>query len=143
MILLLDTHVLLWAVGPAQRLPIDARDALADPENTVLFSAVSIWEVAIKTAIGRADFNNDPARIAQAARDQGFTELPVTARHAAQVLHLPALHADPFDRLLLAQALVEPAWLFTADRQLIRYGGPIRPISGVSPVSPVSPRKKS
>ncbi len=96
--------------------------------------------MAIKSASGRADFNNDPARIAQAARDQNFTELPITARHVAQVMHLPALHADPFDRLLLAQALVEPAWLFTADLELIRYGGPIRP---VSPNAPSAPGRKS
>ncbi|MEO5733086.1 MAG: type II toxin-antitoxin system VapC family toxin [Rubrivivax sp.] len=126
MIVLLDTHVLLWAVGPARRLPQDIRQTLSDPANTVLFSAVSIWEIAIKTALGRPDFRNDPARVAKAAADQGFVELPVHSRHAAHVLNLPPLHHDPFDRLLLAQALVEPAWFITADRQLERYGGPIR-----------------
>ena len=126
--LLLDTSILLWAVGPADRLPEETQRQLLDPANTVFFSAASIWEVAIKAALGRADFVNDAAQIATAARDQGFTELPVSAAHAAQVQALPAIHHDPFDRLLLAQALAEPAWLITSDRLLQRYGGPVRHI---------------
>ena len=126
--LLLDTSILLWAIGPAERLPDSTRRDLIDPTNTVFFSAASIWEVAIKAAVGRPDFVNDAARVAQTAVEQGFTELPVSAAHAAHVQALPAIHHDPFDRLLLAHALVEPAWLITADHLLQRHGGPVRHI---------------
>lgn len=127
--LLLDTHVLLWALGAPHRLPAALATALCDPENEVLFSAVNIWEIAIKAGQGRPAFVNDAALVAQEARAAGFVDLPVTTQHAAAVQSLPALHGDPFDRLLVAQALCEPLHLVTADRQIARYAVPVRHFS--------------
>ena len=93
--LLLDTHVLLWAVGAPHRLPTAVYNDLTNPENDVLFSAVSIWEVAIKASLGRADFIIDAALIAQEACSAGFAELPVTAQHAAAVQALPLRMFNP------------------------------------------------
>jgi PIN domain nuclease of toxin-antitoxin system len=127
--ILLDTHVLLWVLGAPGRLPLPVRQEIEDPDNEVLFSAASIWEIAIKASQGRADFANDPALIAGEARAVGFEELPVQARHTFALQDMPWHHRDPFDRLLLAQALSEPAWLYTADRQLTRCDGPVRYIN--------------
>ena len=118
---MLDTHVLLWALGAPQRLPAALITDLRDPANQVLFSTVNIWEIAIKAGQKRPTFANDAERIAQEACDAGFVDLPVTAQHAAAVQKLPPLHGDPFDRLLIAQALCEPAHLVTADGQMARY----------------------
>ena len=119
--ILLDTHVLLWAVGEPDRLDGTTRSLLEDPAVEVLFSAASIWEVAIKVGLGRADFAVRPEAVAQAARATGFLELPVTAAAAARVADLPPHHRDPFDRLLVAQAVLEPARLYTADPMLALY----------------------
>ena len=127
--LLLDTHVLLWALGANDRLPDDVLNEIRSPDNEVLYSAVSIWEIAIKSSQDRKDFEGHPKVIDDEARDIGLVELPMRAAHAIAVHGLPAIHRDPFDRMLLAQALVEPAWLFTADRQLARYAGPVRLIN--------------
>ena len=124
--LLLDTHVLLWSVAASRRLPPDARDLLVDPRNTILYSAASVWEIAIKRALGRKDFRVDVAQLLQAAGDTGFIELPVTSAHAARVATLPDLHRDPFDRLLIAQILTESAVLITNDAQLGPYSGQVR-----------------
>jgi PIN domain nuclease of toxin-antitoxin system len=119
--LLLDTHVLLWALGEPARLSAETQTLLEDPTNEVMFSAANIWEIAIKAQLGRADFVVRPEEIAQAARNTGFTELPVRADAAAQVVDLPLHHRDPFDRLLVAQAMVEPMRLYTADPLLPPY----------------------
>ena len=119
--LLLDTHVLLWALAAPTRLDADIRALLEDPQNDVLFSAASIWEIAIKIRLGRADVTVRPDVVAESARLTGFTELPVCAAAAARVADLPLYHRDPFDRLLVAQALTEPAWLYTADPLLPPY----------------------
>lgn len=119
--LLLDTHVLLWALIEPTRLDRSTRAALEDPENEVLFSAASIWEIAIKSALGRADFQVPPGEIVEAALTSGFVELPVRSAAALKVAALPHLHRDPFDRLLIAQAMTEPAAFYTADEQLERY----------------------
>ncbi len=119
--LLVDTHVLLWAAAEPGRLPARVRDRLASPENEVLFSAASVWELAIKQQIGRLALTVTPGQIAEAAVLMGFEELPVTAAHAAGVCRLPLHHRDPFDRVLVAQAIHEPARLLTADRALARY----------------------
>ena len=92
----------------------------------VLFSAASIWEIAIKSGLGRSDFAFDAEEIAQAALDTGFTEIAVRAKAAALVARLPLLHRDPFDRVLVAQAIVEPATLYTADQQLVPYSDLVR-----------------
>ncbi len=119
--LLLDTHVLLWALIEPARLPADARAALEAPENGVFFSAASIWEIAIKRALGRPDFAFEPETIRTAALGIGFAELPIDGMHAARVRHLPPLHRDPFDRLLIAQAQVEPMTLLTNDPLIAGY----------------------
>lgn len=119
--LLLDTDILLWALIEPSKLSAEVRARLEDPENEVLFSAASVWEMVIKAGLGRADFKVPPAAIVAAARSTGFVELPVHATAALQVAQLPALHRDPFDRLLVAQAMTEPAVLYTADRQLGAY----------------------
>jgi PIN domain nuclease of toxin-antitoxin system len=124
--LLLDTHFLLWSVASSRKLPSDARALLIDPRNTILFSAASIWEVAIKSTLGRPDFRVDVARLLEAAADTGFIELPVTSAHAARVTTLPDLHKDPFDRLLIAQALAESALLLTNDAPLGQYSKQVR-----------------
>ena len=123
---LLDTHVLLWALAEPRRLDGETRSTIESGETEVLFSAASIWEIAIKAGLGRGDFAFDPAEIARAALDTGFTELPVRAKAAAFVAQLPLLHRDPFDRVLVAQAIVEPATLFTADAQLVPYSELVR-----------------
>lgn len=126
MTLLLDTHVLLWALMSPTRLSPSLKLALMDPANQVLFSAASIWEIAIKCALQRLDFDFEPETVAQAALETEFDPLPIRHEHAARVRHLPALHADPFDRMLLAQAQCEGAQLVTADRALMAYPAPLR-----------------
>lgn len=119
--ILLDTHLLIWAVADPDRLDKKTADDLEDAANDVLFSAASIWEIAIKYRLSRPDFAHEPDEIAKAARQTGFIELPVHAAAAAKVATLPPLHRDPFDRLLIAQALAEPALLYTADAPLTAY----------------------
>jgi PIN domain nuclease of toxin-antitoxin system len=118
---LLDTHILLWAVGEPAKLPPQARQAILDPTNEILFSAASIWEIAIKSQLRRRDFVADAAEVAGAAVDSGFDELPVRAQHAALTARLPVHHRDPFDRLLIAQAIHEPLHLLTGDATLGKY----------------------
>lgn len=126
--ILLDTHVLIWAVAINDRLDAKTADDLEDTANEILFSAASIWEIAIKYRLSRPDFAHEPNQIADAARQIGFVELPVYAAAAAAVAILPARHRDPFDRLLVSQALTEPALLYTADAQLATYSDLVRPI---------------
>ncbi len=123
---LLDTHVLLWALAEPRRLDGETRAMIECTDTEILFSAASIWEIAIKSGLGRRDFAFDPAEIARAALDTGFTELAVRSNAAALVGRLPLLHRDPFDRVLVAQAIVEPAALYTADRQLLPYSDLVR-----------------
>lgn len=124
--ILLDTHLLLWSVASSRRLSREARSLILDTANEVFYSAASVWEVAIKSALRRRDFNADPAALVQALAQGGFSELPVTAEHAARVWGLPAIHRDPFDRLLVAQSLAEPMTLLTNDSALRRYGPLVR-----------------
>ena len=126
--LLLDTHVLLWAAGTPRRLPRAARALLEDEANELVFSAASLWEVAIKQQLGREDFRADVRLLRRGLLDNGYTELPVTSAHAVALDLLPPLHKDPFDRILIAQALVEGIMLLTADANLARYPGPIQAI---------------
>jgi PIN domain nuclease of toxin-antitoxin system len=119
--ILLDTHILIWAITTPERLEPEARAAILDTGNEVLFSAASIWEIAIKAALRRTDFVARPEIVAQEALDIGFAELPVRSTAAARVADLPLLHRDPFDRILIAQAITEPATLFTADDLLVPY----------------------
>ena len=123
---LLDTHILLWALAEPRRLDRETRATIESSDTEVLFSAASIWEIAIKSGLGRSDFAFDAEEIAQAALDTGFTEVAVRAKAAALVARLPLLHRDPFDRVLVAQAIVEPATLYTADQQLVPYSDLVR-----------------
>lgn len=116
--LLLDTHLFVWFLADAPELTKKARRAIDDADE-VAVSAASIWELAIKSALGKIRIDVGSARDGIAA--SGFVELPVRAAHAAAVATLPAHHRDPFDRLLIAQAMSEPLGLLTADRTLARY----------------------
>jgi PIN domain nuclease of toxin-antitoxin system len=123
--LLLDTHLVLWAALEPEKLAPKVQAALADDENLPMFSAASIWEVAIKAALGRKDFHVDPGRLRRGLHDNGWEEIPVSGYHAAATTMLPRLHKDPFDRLLIAQATVEEVVLWTADEIVARYPGSI------------------
>jgi Uncharacterized protein conserved in bacteria len=126
--LLLDTQLLLWAAGHPERLSASARRQLNDPKNELFFSAVSIWEITIKNGLGRDDFRVEPRVFRRGLLDNGYIEIPITSEHAVNVESLPPLHKDPFNRLLLSQALVEGITLLTADAQLARYRGPTRKV---------------
>ncbi|MBA3559095.1 MAG: type II toxin-antitoxin system VapC family toxin, partial [Gemmatimonadaceae bacterium] len=110
------------------RLSAAAKKLLNNPRNELLFSAASLWEVAIKSTLGRDDFRVEPRLLRRGLIDNGYSELPVTSQHAVSIDTLPPLHKDPFDRLLLAQALTEGITLLTSDAQLARYSGPVRKV---------------
>lgn len=120
---LLDTHILLWAA--AGELPASAAEYLEDESNTLCFSAASIWEVVIKNSLGRSDFSVDPSLLYHGLLGAGYVEIPVTTEHALVVERLAPIHKDPFDRILLAQAISEHCTLLTADGNIAKYQGPI------------------
>jgi PIN domain nuclease of toxin-antitoxin system len=120
--LLLDTHAFLWWIGGDHRLPQGARAAISSPGSEVFFSAASGWELAIKTRLGRLRVEGTlDAFLSTELQANAFGVLPITLPHAVRVASLPALHSDPFDRMLVAQALVEGLHLVTGDRQIARY----------------------
>jgi PIN domain nuclease of toxin-antitoxin system len=123
--LLLDTHVFIWVVTDSDKLKEDARGIIRGADQ-VHVSAASIWEIAIKARLGKIDGN--PSELAQAITQSGFAELPVRSAHAAKVTDLPLHHNDPFDRLLIAQAMVEPLMFLTADSLLGRYSDLVRAV---------------
>jgi PIN domain nuclease of toxin-antitoxin system len=125
---LLDTHLLLWAASEPERLPGGAREIIDNPTSDLVFSAASIWEVAIKLSLGREDFRADPTLLRRGLLENRYSELPVTGRHAAHVANLPLLHRDPFDRLLIAQAQTEGLIFVTVDAVVARYAGSIRKV---------------
>lgn len=120
--ILLDTQIVLWALGGHRRLPREARRLI--DRSDVFVSAASIWEMAIKSSIGKLDA--DPAAVNDALAPSGFEPLAVSGAHAAHVARLPAHHRDPFDRLLLAQSVLEALVLVTTDTKLAPYGGLVR-----------------
>lgn len=124
--LLLDTHLLLWVAGQPDKLSNGARALLSDQQNVLLFSAVSIWEIAIKQGLRREDFRADPRILRRGLLDRGYDEMPITSEHAVTVGVLPPVHKDPFDRLLIAQALVEGVTLLTTDPLVAQYPGSVR-----------------
>lgn len=126
--LLLDTHVLLWVLTDDPRLTSEIRSLILSDDTDLFFSAASIWEISIKSALKRADFPYDPSIVRKALLDNGYAELPITGEHSVFVGSLPALHADPFDRMLIAQAHVEGMLLLTHDSKIEGYPGPIRRI---------------
>jgi PIN domain nuclease of toxin-antitoxin system len=126
--LLLDTHLLLWAAGQPDHLPASARELISLPQNELVFSAVSIWEVAIKSRLGRPDFQLSARLLRRSLLDHGYTDLPITSAHAAATESLPSIHKDPFDRILVAQATVEGIILLTSDPLVAQYAGPVRQV---------------
>ncbi len=123
---LLDTHLLLWAAGAPEKLPRSVHALIEDSHNELYFSAASLWEIAIKRGLGRADFVVDARVLRRELLDNGYLELPITSEHAVYIDTLPPLHKDPFDRILLAQATVEGITLLTLDALVAQYPGPVR-----------------
>jgi PIN domain nuclease of toxin-antitoxin system len=123
---LLDTHVLLWAAGQPDRLPAKVRRLLGDPLNELVFSAASLWEIAIKKGLGRDDFEVDARLLRRGLLDNGYSELAISSAHAVAVDGLPPIHKDPFDRLLVAQSMVEGITLLTTDPILAKYPAPVQ-----------------
>jgi PIN domain nuclease of toxin-antitoxin system len=127
--LLVDTHLLLWAAASSRRLPTEARRLMEDPKNEVLYSAASLWEIAIKAALRKPEFKADVELLRPALVEMGFFELEISGVHALKVASLPPLHKDPFDRMLVAQSLSEPLVLLTNDALLAGYGEVVRVVS--------------
>jgi len=126
--LLLDTHLLLWTAEGSRRLSKIARTLISDPENELLFSAASLWEIAIKRSLGRDDFQVDLRLLRRGLLDNGYVELPITSEHTLATDSLPPIHKDPFDRILIAQATVEGVTLLTVDSVVAQYPGPVRKV---------------
>lgn len=124
--LLLDTHLLLWSAMAVGRLSRAARKLIEDESVKVFFSPASVWEVSVKVARGRGDFDVEPKRFRRGLIDAGWIEIPITSEHAVAIRDLPPLHADPFDRMLLAQAHVEGMTLLTSDAVVAKYPGDVR-----------------
>lgn len=123
--ILLDTHLLLWAAAQPERLPDRVRHSLEDPTVEPVFSSASLWEIVIKRGLGRGDFQVDPRVLRRGLLDNGYFELAITSEHALAVDRLPPIHKDPFDRILVAQSLIEGITLLTADPLVAQYPGPI------------------
>ncbi len=123
---LLDTHVILWAAARPERIPPATRQVLTEPTTRLYFSAASVWEISIKLRLNRADFRVDLRKLVAELIRQGYEEIPIRSHHALPVEHLPLLHGDPFDRLLIAQAIVENLTLLTGDATVASYPGPIQ-----------------
>jgi PIN domain nuclease of toxin-antitoxin system len=119
--LLLDTHVALWAITDSSKLPKKAREMIQSPKSSVWISAATVWEIAIKHSLGRGDMPVSSQDALRYFRDSGYRVLPIDPEHAAAIEDLPAHHADPFDRILVAQALTEPMRLITHDPMVARY----------------------
>ncbi len=124
--LLLDTHLVIWATTQSSRLSPSARSLMGDPANELLFSPVNLWEVAIKRALGRRDFQFDSRILRRAMLQNDYQELPFTSDHAVAIDQLPDIHKDPFDRLLIAQSMVEGILLLTSDPNVAKYPAPVK-----------------
>ncbi|WP_245749322.1 type II toxin-antitoxin system VapC family toxin [Jannaschia pohangensis] len=122
----MDTHLLLWAATGSDRLTPFVRDYLGDVASEPVFSVASLWEVVIKSGLGRADFTVSALALREGLLTGGYGELSITAPHTLAVGALPPVHGDPFDRMLIAQASVEGCPLLTADSRLAEYGAPVR-----------------
>ncbi|MBV9512188.1 MAG: type II toxin-antitoxin system VapC family toxin [Caulobacteraceae bacterium] len=126
----MDTQLLLWASTGSDRLPPKAVERIEDEDVELLFSAASIWEVAIRSALGKRDFEFDASVLRRGLLDNGYVELPITGLHGAHVASLPRVHRDPFDRILVAQATLEGVTLLTVDPIIAKYAGPIALLAG-------------
>ena len=123
--LLLDTHVALWAIADSPKLPLKARELIASPRTNVWISTASIWEIAIKYSLGRGDMPISGQTALRYFSESGYRQLPIEAEHAVAIEDLPAHHSDPFDRILVAQALIEPMRLMTHDAMVALYSDTI------------------
>jgi PIN domain nuclease of toxin-antitoxin system len=123
---LLDTHLLLWTAGDPKRLSAKARKLINEPTSELFFSAASLWEIAIKSGLGRDDFKVDARLLRRGLLDNGYSELPIGSEHAVAIDSLPPIHKDPFDRMLVAQAMVEGITLLTSDAVVTQYPGAVR-----------------
>jgi PIN domain nuclease of toxin-antitoxin system len=126
--LLLDTHLLLWAAATPERLSAEARTLINSADNELSFSVASVWEIVIKNGLGRDDFRVEPRVLRRGLLDNGYSELAILSAHTVAIDSLPNIHKDPFDRLLVAQAMVEGITLLTTDDRVLEYGGPIRKV---------------
>lgn len=124
--LLLDTHILIWAAARPEKLSRKTLRLFDDPDNTLVFSAASLWEIVIKQSLGRDDFDVNARQLRRGLLDNGYNELSITSTHALALDDLPPLHKDPFDRMLLAQSRVEGFMLLTVDKQVLQYPGLIQ-----------------
>lgn len=124
--LLLDTHILLWVVNTPERLPSPAHAMIASLDNAVYFSVVNLWEITLKAQLQRTDFRVDARALRTALLKAGYQELDVKSEHVFQLNHLADIHKDPFDRMLIAQALSESMLLLTMDAQIAKYPAPVR-----------------
>ena len=126
--LLFDTHLLLWTAENSRRLPKAAIKLIDDTDNELFFSAASLWEYAIRYQLTRDDMGVNPRLLRRSLLENGYTEVHVTSEHAVAIDALPPIHKNPFDRLLIAQAMVEGITLLTVDKILARYPGPVRKV---------------
>ncbi|MDR3089483.1 MAG: type II toxin-antitoxin system VapC family toxin [Desulfobulbaceae bacterium] len=122
---LLDSQMLIWAASGSRQLPEQARELITDMENEIFFSAASLWEIATKAALRRADFQIDPDSLLQGLLANDYQEIAIASSHAIAVRDLPPIHRDPFDRLLIVQAKLEKITLLTSDATMARYDAPI------------------
>ncbi len=125
--LLLDTHIILWLAGAPEKLSEKTQALLQASDNSLFFSSASIWEIVIKLGLGRKDFKVDPSRLRKMLMQNGYAEISITAEHALKIESLPALHKDPFDRMLLAQARTEGMMLLTVDPLIAQYQDSVLP----------------
>jgi PIN domain nuclease of toxin-antitoxin system len=123
---LLDTQLIVWAAVEPEKLPQAASDLMEDPENDLYFSVISLWEVAIKRGLNRPDFRPDLRVLRRELLENGYEELNVISAHALAIDTLPLIHKDPFDRMLVAQAMTEGLMFLTSDPVLAQYPGPVR-----------------
>lgn len=124
--LMLDTHLLLWAAGSPERLSVSTAALINDEDNVLYFSAASLWEIVIKSGLGRDDFQVDPHLFRRGLLENGYLELPILSQHVLSISHLPDIHKDPFDRMLVAQAQSEGFMLLTSDERVASYPGPVK-----------------
>lgn len=120
--ILLDTHIALWAVTDSPRLPDQAKAQIANPKNHIWISTVSLWEIAIKHSLGKGDMPVNAKQALHYFQLSGYQILAIEAEHTLAVADLANHHQDPFDRLLIAQAITEPMRLMTHDSNIIKYG---------------------
>jgi PIN domain nuclease of toxin-antitoxin system len=123
---LLDTHLLIWAVTADKKLSASAAALIDDMGNTLVFSVLSLWEIALKRGLDRKDFLYEARFVRQSLLKNGYEELPILSQHVLAVDTLPPIHKDPFDRLLIAQAITEGIVLLTSNATVAQYPGPMR-----------------